>query len=250
MILNRLIEKFSSQNWTAISIEFFIVVFGVFLGIQASNWNNERAMRIEYYEALQRLESEIATNTKEIKIIEQSVRRAVERVDAAIEALRTCSDDTHTRNIVNLGIRQLNGTYGIHMHQSALKEISTRSDFLSLQTQIERQRFANLMFAIEFSEDDGAFSEDLPLNQAAGENPLLRRGASEVNVTFDYFGIQQTGSRRLLMLNAPVSEACENSELLEDLAIWANSQANIQILATYLRTEFELTQALLLDILQ
>jgi hypothetical protein len=44
MILRR-ITHFGKQEWTAIAVDFIIVVAGVFLGIQASNWNEARADR-------------------------------------------------------------------------------------------------------------------------------------------------------------------------------------------------------------
>lgn len=42
MILRRLTENLRAQNWTAITIEFLIVVVGVFIGTQVSNWNQDR----------------------------------------------------------------------------------------------------------------------------------------------------------------------------------------------------------------
>lgn len=39
MILRRVVQHVRDQNWTAIAIEFVIVVTGVFIGIQVSNWN-------------------------------------------------------------------------------------------------------------------------------------------------------------------------------------------------------------------
>lgn len=39
MILRRVIEHFRRQEWTAIAIDFVIVVTGVFIGIQVANWN-------------------------------------------------------------------------------------------------------------------------------------------------------------------------------------------------------------------
>lgn len=42
MILRRVIEHVREQNWTAIAIDFVIVVVGVFFGIQIGNWNAER----------------------------------------------------------------------------------------------------------------------------------------------------------------------------------------------------------------
>ena len=45
MILRRLTANLRAQNWTAIAIEFLIVVVGVFLGTQVSNWNQSRIER-------------------------------------------------------------------------------------------------------------------------------------------------------------------------------------------------------------
>ena len=45
MILRRLTQSLKQQNWTAIVIEFVLLVTGVFLGIQVSNWNAERETR-------------------------------------------------------------------------------------------------------------------------------------------------------------------------------------------------------------
>lgn len=39
MILRRLTNALKEQNWTTILIEFVLLVSGVFLGIQVSNWN-------------------------------------------------------------------------------------------------------------------------------------------------------------------------------------------------------------------
>lgn len=42
MILRRLTQNLKEQNWTAIGIELVILVLGVFIGIQVSNWNEDR----------------------------------------------------------------------------------------------------------------------------------------------------------------------------------------------------------------
>lgn len=42
MILRRLTENLRAQNWTAIGLEFLIVVIGVFLGTRVANWNQAR----------------------------------------------------------------------------------------------------------------------------------------------------------------------------------------------------------------
>ncbi len=45
MILRRITEHVKAQNWTAVALDFVIVVFGVFIGIQVANWNDARANR-------------------------------------------------------------------------------------------------------------------------------------------------------------------------------------------------------------
>jgi hypothetical protein len=42
MILRRVIAHCRRQEWTAIVLDFLIVVIGVFIGIQVSNWNAAR----------------------------------------------------------------------------------------------------------------------------------------------------------------------------------------------------------------
>lgn len=39
MFLRRITQHVSQQNWTAVAIDFVIVVVGVFIGIQVSNWS-------------------------------------------------------------------------------------------------------------------------------------------------------------------------------------------------------------------
>ena len=57
MILRRLAHNLREQNWTTILLEFVLLVCGVFLGIQAANWNEtrrEHALEAEYIARLQR----------------------------------------------------------------------------------------------------------------------------------------------------------------------------------------------------
>ncbi len=45
MLLRRITEHVKAQNWTAVALDFVIVVVGVFIGIQVANWNDTRADR-------------------------------------------------------------------------------------------------------------------------------------------------------------------------------------------------------------
>lgn len=59
MILRRITEHVKAQNWTAVALDFVIVVVGVFVGIQVSNWNDANTERADAENLLIRLHEEI-----------------------------------------------------------------------------------------------------------------------------------------------------------------------------------------------
>jgi hypothetical protein len=59
MLLRRVIEHVRKQEWTAIAIDFVIVVVGVFVGIQAANWNEVRADQSRARGYLERIQSDL-----------------------------------------------------------------------------------------------------------------------------------------------------------------------------------------------
>ena len=45
MFLRRLLAQLANQNWPAVIVELLVVAVGIFLGIQAANWNDDRLER-------------------------------------------------------------------------------------------------------------------------------------------------------------------------------------------------------------
>jgi len=75
MFLRRVTEHLSKQHWTAVFLDFVIVVVGVFLGIQAANWNEYRKERVEegrYYGQI----------LDDLRVDQQSLRYAEQRADS------------------------------------------------------------------------------------------------------------------------------------------------------------------------
>src|SRR5436309_1331346 len=60
MIYKRVAARLTAQDWVAITIELAIVVVGVFIGTQVSNWNAERLERQGNVRVLHNLKPEIA----------------------------------------------------------------------------------------------------------------------------------------------------------------------------------------------
>ena len=79
MILRRITASLRARDWLAFSIEFAIVVAGVFIGIQMANWNGERLDRIEAGKVLDRLEQEFQMHL-------ERTDRSLERHRVALES--------------------------------------------------------------------------------------------------------------------------------------------------------------------
>jgi hypothetical protein len=59
MIPRRIAEHVKAHNWFAVAIDFVIVVVGVFVGIQVSNWNADRIDRIKARAYLERIGADL-----------------------------------------------------------------------------------------------------------------------------------------------------------------------------------------------
>ena len=59
MIYRRVAARLRAQDWLAITIELAIVIVGVFIGMQVSNWNAERLERAEDVQVLRGLKPEL-----------------------------------------------------------------------------------------------------------------------------------------------------------------------------------------------
>lgn len=62
MLLRRVAMHVRKQEWTAIAIDFVIVVVGVFIGIQVSNWNDERLREQTAQTYIERIREDLRAN--------------------------------------------------------------------------------------------------------------------------------------------------------------------------------------------
>lgn len=67
MILRRLSQSLRDQNWATIVIEFVLLVAGVFLGIQAANWNGQRVEDIQAQAYLARVRGNLEQDQQSIQ---------------------------------------------------------------------------------------------------------------------------------------------------------------------------------------
>lgn len=72
-MLKRIVRYLGTQDWNAIAVEFVIVTAGVLLGIQVSNWNDDRLDKARVDQQLASLRTELQGNLATIKRYQRQV---------------------------------------------------------------------------------------------------------------------------------------------------------------------------------
>lgn len=100
MILRRVIEHVKAQNWFAVGLDFLIVVAGVFIGTQVSDWNSARHDRARAEDYAERLENDLTYQYWRHKYalvyyeqVRANAREALNLLAAAPSDRRAASDE-------------------------------------------------------------------------------------------------------------------------------------------------------------
>jgi hypothetical protein len=83
MILRRLTENLRLQNWTTIAIELVIVIIGVFVGSQVSDWNQARLEKETTARMLAQLKPELSGEIDYFQSVRQYYQTTHHYADAA-----------------------------------------------------------------------------------------------------------------------------------------------------------------------
>jgi hypothetical protein len=84
VLLRRIIEHVTTQNWTAIVLDFVIVVVGVFVGLQAQEWSVER----QNQQRLERIVAALKADMADARRVESGFQTDIEAGLAAFEDAR------------------------------------------------------------------------------------------------------------------------------------------------------------------
>lgn len=87
MILSRITRAVREQNWLAVSIEFVIVILGVVIGFQITEWRGEQTDRESERIYLARLHADMENSVCRISREANNVREWNERAQRTLDAL-------------------------------------------------------------------------------------------------------------------------------------------------------------------
>lgn len=98
MILRNLAHSIRRHDWFAVAIEFLIVVAGIFVGLQVTDWNERRQLRERELIYLQRMTEDLSRMRAEIHGILDYGGGRSEVVMRAFRALEQCDATLATRD--------------------------------------------------------------------------------------------------------------------------------------------------------
>jgi len=100
MILRRVIQHVRKQEWTAIWIDLAIVVVGVFIGIQVSNWNEQRATDRQASIFTERLRADLLVEAWSFEFLVLYYGEVQANAEKALAALEGESDASNEQLLV------------------------------------------------------------------------------------------------------------------------------------------------------
>ena len=156
--------------------------------------------------------------------------------------LRIENKDNH--DLINLGMHEIKGSYGVHLRTKALVELTSDPKLLALQTEQERARFSDLMFYFDIALANARWVENHPLNGRFEDNPIVGLG-EVITRRSSYYDFDFTSTHRELYLNASVDEACKDNHLTKSFYVWERWQKSLLVYTNHLVKELEITTTML-----
>ena len=150
MIVQRLYQAIRNQNWANVLVEFLIVVLGIFVGLQANNWNESRLERQQEQESLARLLRE-AENS--VAFIDRQINMFASVIDSQHVLLQilTSQDEAPAQTeIAERGYRSLTYYPAMAPARAAYDELTSTGGIQLIRSQAVREAVALYYAELDF----------------------------------------------------------------------------------------------------
>lgn len=149
MLLRRVIKHVTDQNWTAIGIDFAIVVIGVFVGLQVTSWNEGRIAESRAATYYQRLIDDLQSELKSRQARIQYYERTRAHAEAALRAMQMPEMPLSTSFLVDTYQASQRWVYALH--RATYDELIAAGIADAIPDVEIRNQLANLYVGLEIS---------------------------------------------------------------------------------------------------
>jgi len=150
MLFRRVAQHFSEQNWTAVFIDFLIVVIGVFIGIQVSNWNAQRDARKLEQGYLVRLHGDIRRSIDGIDRDNQFAQEQVNDMKALLSALRDCEVSEKQQNAVQRAFNTMGLVSPPRFYRRTYDELASAGRMDIISNDLLAEELAEIVAVVEW----------------------------------------------------------------------------------------------------
>jgi hypothetical protein len=152
MLLRRVIEHVKEQNWTAVVIDFVIVVLGVFMGIQVQGaYQNQRDQElIEDY--LHRMHADVVLSIQETQNTKKFVAENLENLLVVISSTTKCAIAEDNKDTFANGLYHLGKTIPAQFVNGTLTELRASGRLLLLKNSELREAINEAVRVHEYIE--------------------------------------------------------------------------------------------------
>lgn len=155
MILRRIITHLRKQEWTAIALDFLIVVSGVFIGIQVSNWNEARSSSRQEGVLIAQLADDLRSMRDSFVFGDTISRKAHDGWVAIFRALESCRPIEADPELVQYALARYQRTSQVSVQRTAYDEMTSLGMF-SRMSDKELKDDVTRLYAIIERDDLGA----------------------------------------------------------------------------------------------
>ncbi len=134
MLLRRVIAHFRKQEWTAIALDFLIVVVGVFVGLQVNNWNEARGER-------EREASYLAALKQDFSAVIAELENDIARYEGIANSMALLLDQSRkdapdvSIDVLNDAVRQLIAMEGTPIVSDTYSNLTGSGDLAIIKNQ-------------------------------------------------------------------------------------------------------------------
>lgn len=130
MILRRLTKHVQDQNWSAVALDFCIVVVGILLAFQITNWSAARQDNLIYEQARTRVIEEARINFEWTQVLASTASKHEALAKGIIEDFETCTADKDAEGRLIRAMQTLRFYIGIDVRDDAITQLLTSDAFL------------------------------------------------------------------------------------------------------------------------
>jgi hypothetical protein len=152
VIFRRTFIHVTNHNWAAVGVELLVVVVGVFVGLQASNWNDERLERAQERDYLIHLHEDISDSAAGLKNDIAAVENQLSAQAIILTALNECVVQEEDQEIIQLGFASLGHVNPPRFFRRTVDELTSSGRLHIVQSTDLKAELARIVALLEYRE--------------------------------------------------------------------------------------------------